>query len=90
MITNAKDFYVTRFRQRGSVLRHRRQQSAVDFHFSKKGAIVLACDKRNGKIRGNRDQLERQGVELHLGKAIREPKRGCDFPYPGMPYYRPS
>ncbi len=92
MITNAKDFYAAVQGKRVAFCGIGGSNLPLISIFQKKGAIVLACDKREREKLGETgDQLERQGVELHLGESYLE-NLNADviFRTPGMPYYLPQ
>ena len=70
MITNAKDFYASIQGKRVAFCGIGGSNLPLISIFQKKGAVVLACDKRDREKLGETgEKLENQGVELHLGEA---------------------
>ena len=92
MITNAKDFYASIQGKRVAFCGIGGSNLPLISIFQKKGAVVLACDKRDREKLGETgEKLENQGVELHLGEAyLKNLNADIIFRTPGMPYYLPE
>ena len=92
MITNAKDFYASIQGKRVAFCGIGGSNLPLISIFQKKGAVVLACDKRDREKLGETgEKLENQGVELHLGEAyLKNLNADIIFRTPGMSYYLPE
>ena len=92
MITNAKDFYASIQGKRVAFCGIGGSNLPLISIFQKKGAVVLACYKRDReKLGGTGEELEDQGVELRLGEAyLKNLNADIIFRTPGMSYYLPE